>query len=49
MHCLFQISDLVKKYNRDGISVWATVDSTIMKNCRKTVRVHLCHTLPVLF
>ncbi|XP_067237938.1 lysophospholipase D GDPD3a isoform X2 [Chanodichthys erythropterus] len=30
-----EISDLVKKYNRDGISVWASVDSTIMKNCRK--------------
>ncbi|XP_050962335.1 lysophospholipase D GDPD3a [Labeo rohita] len=31
-----KISDLVKKYNREGTSVWASVDSTIMKNCRKT-------------
>ncbi|KTF80755.1 hypothetical protein cypCar_00023813 [Cyprinus carpio] len=33
---IFQISDLVKKYNREAISVWASVDSTIMENCRKT-------------
>uniref|UniRef100_A0A8C2FS13 Glycerophosphodiester phosphodiesterase domain containing 3a n=1 Tax=Cyprinus carpio TaxID=7962 RepID=A0A8C2FS13_CYPCA len=31
-----KISDLVKKYNREAISVWASVDSTIMENCRKT-------------
>ncbi|XP_016134873.1 lysophospholipase D GDPD3a isoform X2 [Sinocyclocheilus grahami] len=31
-----KISDLVKKYNRGAISVWASVDSTIMENCRKT-------------
>ncbi|KTF85550.1 hypothetical protein cypCar_00019172 [Cyprinus carpio] len=30
------ISDLVKKYNREAISVWASVDSTIMENCCKT-------------
>uniref|UniRef100_A0A673JY18 Glycerophosphodiester phosphodiesterase domain-containing protein 1-like n=1 Tax=Sinocyclocheilus rhinocerous TaxID=307959 RepID=A0A673JY18_9TELE len=33
-----KISDLVKKYNREAMSVWASVDSTIMENCRKTVR-----------
>lgn len=43
MYYLFQISDLVKKYNREGTSVWASVDSTIMKNCRETVRLHLSH------
>lgn len=32
----------MKKYNREAISVWASVDSTIMENCRKTVRMHLC-------
>uniref|UniRef100_A0A671PTB9 Glycerophosphodiester phosphodiesterase domain containing 3a n=1 Tax=Sinocyclocheilus anshuiensis TaxID=1608454 RepID=A0A671PTB9_9TELE len=31
-----KISDLVKKYNREATSVWASVDTTIMKNCRKT-------------
>uniref|UniRef100_A0A8C1HWW4 Glycerophosphodiester phosphodiesterase domain containing 3a n=2 Tax=Cyprinus carpio TaxID=7962 RepID=A0A8C1HWW4_CYPCA len=31
-----KISDLVKKYNREAISVWASVDSTIMENCCKT-------------
>ncbi|TRY59858.1 hypothetical protein DNTS_035274 [Danionella cerebrum] len=30
-----EISDLVKKYNREETSVWASVESTIMKNCRK--------------
>lgn len=30
-----KISELVKQYNREGISVWASVESTIMKNCRK--------------
>uniref|UniRef100_A0A673NE66 Glycerophosphodiester phosphodiesterase domain-containing protein 1-like n=1 Tax=Sinocyclocheilus rhinocerous TaxID=307959 RepID=A0A673NE66_9TELE len=31
-----RISDLVKEYNREATSVWASVDTTIMKNCRKT-------------
>ncbi|XP_051570740.1 lysophospholipase D GDPD3-like [Myxocyprinus asiaticus] len=30
-----KISDLVKKYNREGISVWASVESSIMASCRK--------------
>ncbi len=34
----------MKKYNREAISVWASVDSTIMKNCRKTVRMNLSHS-----
>lgn len=31
-----KISDLVKKYDREAISVWASADSTIMKMCHKT-------------
>ncbi|XP_056608946.1 lysophospholipase D GDPD3a [Triplophysa dalaica] len=30
-----KVSDLVKKYNREGISVWASEDSTIIAHCRK--------------
>lgn len=30
-----KISDLVKRYNREGITVWATVNSSIMKKCRR--------------
>ncbi len=37
-----QISDLVKKHDREAISVWASADSTIMKMCHKTVRMHSC-------
>ncbi|KAM6957322.1 LOW QUALITY PROTEIN: lysophospholipase D GDPD3a [Aplochiton taeniatus] len=28
-----KVSDLVKQYEREGITVWATVESTIMKKC----------------
>ncbi|XP_026064600.1 lysophospholipase D GDPD1-like [Carassius auratus] len=31
-----KISELVKKYNREATSVWASTESTIMENCRKT-------------
>ncbi|XP_034567785.1 lysophospholipase D GDPD3a [Notolabrus celidotus] len=31
-----KVSDLVKRYNRDELTVWATVNSSIMKKCRKT-------------
>ncbi|XP_028267683.1 lysophospholipase D GDPD3a [Parambassis ranga] len=31
-----KVSDLVKRYNREEISVWASVSSTIMKECRST-------------
>ncbi|KAM3864310.1 lysophospholipase D GDPD3a [Diretmus argenteus] len=30
-----KVSDLVRRYNREDISVWATVDSRIMKECQK--------------
>uniref|UniRef100_A0A3Q4M6A7 Glycerophosphodiester phosphodiesterase domain containing 3a n=1 Tax=Neolamprologus brichardi TaxID=32507 RepID=A0A3Q4M6A7_NEOBR len=30
-----RVSDLVKSYNREGITVWASADSTIMKQCWK--------------
>ncbi|XP_055050189.2 lysophospholipase D GDPD3a [Misgurnus anguillicaudatus] len=30
-----KISDLVKKYNREDISVWASVECTIMAHCRE--------------
>ncbi|XP_057202432.1 lysophospholipase D GDPD3a [Triplophysa rosa] len=30
-----KISDLVKKYNREGLSVWASMESTIIAHCRK--------------
>uniref|UniRef100_I3KTI2 Glycerophosphodiester phosphodiesterase domain containing 3a n=1 Tax=Oreochromis niloticus TaxID=8128 RepID=I3KTI2_ORENI len=30
-----KVSDLVKRYNREGITVWASTDSTIMKECWK--------------
>ncbi|XP_039862080.1 lysophospholipase D GDPD3a [Simochromis diagramma] len=30
-----RVSDLVKRYNREGITVWASTDSTIMKQCWK--------------
>ncbi|XP_051988431.1 lysophospholipase D GDPD3a [Xyrauchen texanus] len=30
-----KISDLVKKYNREGISVWASVESSTMASCLK--------------
>uniref|UniRef100_A0A667YHE2 Glycerophosphodiester phosphodiesterase domain containing 3a n=1 Tax=Myripristis murdjan TaxID=586833 RepID=A0A667YHE2_9TELE len=38
-NCLLiqKVSDLVKHYNREDITVWATVDSSIMENCRRTV------------
>ncbi|KAI7803728.1 glycerophosphodiester phosphodiesterase domain containing 1 like [Triplophysa rosa] len=32
-----KISDLVKKYNREGLSVWASMESTIIAHCRKVV------------
>ncbi|XP_029914113.1 lysophospholipase D GDPD3a [Myripristis murdjan] len=37
-NCLLiqKVSDLVKHYNREDITVWATVDSSIMENCRRT-------------
>ncbi|XP_041672682.1 lysophospholipase D GDPD3a [Cheilinus undulatus] len=31
-----KVSDLVKCYNRDEITVWATVNSNIMRRCRQT-------------
>ncbi|KAL0993636.1 hypothetical protein UPYG_G00110900 [Umbra pygmaea] len=31
-----KVSNLVKQYDREDLTVWATVDSVIMKNCRKT-------------
>ncbi|XP_069566287.1 lysophospholipase D GDPD3a [Brachyistius frenatus] len=31
-----KVSDLVRRYNREEITVWATVNSTIMKECRRT-------------
>ncbi|CAJ1076895.1 lysophospholipase D GDPD3a [Xyrichtys novacula] len=31
-----KVSDLVKTYNRDEITVWATVNSNIMRKCRRT-------------
>nr|XP_046270800.1 lysophospholipase D GDPD3a [Scatophagus argus] len=31
-----KVSDLVRRYNREEITVWASVDSTIMKECCKT-------------
>ncbi|KAM3597671.1 uncharacterized protein V6R79_007852 [Siganus canaliculatus] len=30
------VSDIVKRYNREEITVWASVNSTILKECRKT-------------
>ncbi|XP_026181353.1 lysophospholipase D GDPD3a [Mastacembelus armatus] len=30
-----KVSDLVKRYNREKITVWASVDSSIMKECRR--------------
>lgn len=35
-----QVSNLVKRYNREEITVWATVNSSIMKKCRRTVNNH---------
>uniref|UniRef100_A0AAY5EVL9 GP-PDE domain-containing protein n=1 Tax=Electrophorus electricus TaxID=8005 RepID=A0AAY5EVL9_ELEEL len=32
-----KVSALVKKFNRESITVWASVDSRIMKACRKVV------------
>ncbi|XP_038138244.1 lysophospholipase D GDPD3a isoform X3 [Cyprinodon tularosa] len=29
-----EISNMVKRYNRENITVWASVDSTILKKCR---------------
>ncbi|TKS91784.1 Glycerophosphodiester phosphodiesterase domain-containing protein 1 [Collichthys lucidus] len=31
-----KVSDLVRRFNREGITVWATVNSSIMKECRTT-------------
>ncbi|XP_042183149.1 lysophospholipase D GDPD3 isoform X2 [Oncorhynchus tshawytscha] len=31
-----QVSNMVKQYDREDLTVWATVDSTIMKKCRRT-------------
>ncbi|KAE8283040.1 Lysophospholipase D GDPD3 [Larimichthys crocea] len=31
-----KVSDLVRRYDREGITVWATVNSSIMKECRTT-------------
>lgn len=31
-----EVSDLVKRYDREGITVWATVSSRIMKKCLQT-------------
>ncbi|XP_017283606.1 lysophospholipase D GDPD3a isoform X2 [Kryptolebias marmoratus] len=30
-----KISDLVRSYDREGITVWASVDSSILKECRR--------------
>ncbi|XP_060882623.1 lysophospholipase D GDPD3a [Labrus mixtus] len=31
-----KVSDLVKRYNRDELTVWASVNSNIMEQCRRT-------------
>uniref|UniRef100_A0A3Q3WMT6 GP-PDE domain-containing protein n=1 Tax=Mola mola TaxID=94237 RepID=A0A3Q3WMT6_MOLML len=31
-----KVSDLIKHYNREDITVWASINSSIMKKCRKT-------------
>ncbi|TMS15103.1 Lysophospholipase D GDPD3 [Larimichthys crocea] len=31
-----KVSDLVRRYDREGITVWATVNSSIMKECHTT-------------
>ena len=37
---LSQASNMVKQYDRENLTVWATVDSTIMKKCRRSVSVN---------
>lgn len=39
-----KVSDLVKKYDREDVTVWASVDSSIMKECRK-----VNSTMPYMF
>ncbi|XP_053471877.1 lysophospholipase D GDPD3a [Ictalurus furcatus] len=39
-----KVSALVKKYNREDITVWASVESSIMKECRK-----VNSTMPYMF
>lgn len=34
---LLQISDMVTRYKREEITVWASTNSAIMENCQKTV------------
>ncbi|XP_003964517.1 lysophospholipase D GDPD3a [Takifugu rubripes] len=36
MQLIEKVSNLVKHYKREEITVWASVDSSIMKKCRKT-------------
>ncbi|KAM4536097.1 lysophospholipase D GDPD3a [Fundulus diaphanus] len=31
-----EVSDMVRRYNREAITVWASVDSTILTKCRST-------------
>uniref|UniRef100_A0A3B3CHP6 Glycerophosphodiester phosphodiesterase domain containing 3a n=1 Tax=Oryzias melastigma TaxID=30732 RepID=A0A3B3CHP6_ORYME len=31
-----KVSDLVKSYDREGTTVWASMDNTIMRECRRT-------------
>ncbi|XP_029293638.1 lysophospholipase D GDPD3a [Cottoperca gobio] len=31
-----KVSDLVRRYNREEITVWASVNSSVMKECRRT-------------
>ncbi|XP_062874941.1 lysophospholipase D GDPD3a [Trichomycterus rosablanca] len=44
MELIKKVSDLVKKHNREDITVWASVESSIMKECRK-----VNSTMPYMF
>ncbi|XP_072225681.1 lysophospholipase D GDPD3a [Leuresthes tenuis] len=33
---LLQVSDLVQRYNREGITVWASADAATLKECHRT-------------
>ncbi|KAF4093035.1 hypothetical protein AMELA_G00027670 [Ameiurus melas] len=44
MELIEKVSSLVKKYNREDITVWASVESSIMKECRK-----VNSTMPYMF
>lgn len=36
---MYQISDMVTRYKREEITVWASTNSAIMENCQKTVEL----------